>query len=397
MRSQSSPRKYLLMIAYTYYRSDPRVIREAEAALTAGFKVDFLALRGPDDPPVEWIRGVKVIHLSQSRYRGSGPLRYLSAYFVFFVRCFFKTIRQQLAKGYKVVHVHNMPDFMVFCALLPKMMGAKVLLDIHDPMPNTFVSKFKSSEHGPLFRLLLWEERLSAAFADKVLTVHDPVKDYILVNQHGLAAGSIQVIANFADDGLFSLQAPRRFDAGLQFVFHGTILERYGLGDVLSAVAAMEHKDRITVKIIGDGDYSKDLRKLIELHELGSIVDFDNHIYPVQVLPEMLKAFNVGLVPLEISSITNYALPLKLLEYLSLGMPSITVSNKAIGYYFGEDDLLYYRPGDPDSLRLLLDRLVASPDILGRYQQRAVALRGNFLWSREKQKYVSMLKSMSGR
>ena len=31
-----------LMIAYTYYQSDPRVIREAEAAVAAGMEVDFL-------------------------------------------------------------------------------------------------------------------------------------------------------------------------------------------------------------------------------------------------------------------------------------------------------------------------------------------------------------------
>ena len=77
--------------------------------------------------------------------------------------------------------MNNIPDFFVFCALLPKLMGAKVLLDIHDPMPNTFASKFKSGENGFFFKLLLWQERLSAAFADQVLTVHDPVKEYVLV------------------------------------------------------------------------------------------------------------------------------------------------------------------------------------------------------------------------
>ena len=58
----------------------------------------------------------------------------------------------------------------------------------------------------------------------------------------------------------------------------------------------------------------------------------------------MIGDCNLGLVPLEISSITDYVLPLKLLEYISMGVPSITVRNTAIGYYFGDDDCLFYDP-----------------------------------------------------
>ena len=57
-----------------------------------------------------------------------------------------------------------------------------------------------------LFKLLLWEERISASFADQVLTVHDPVKDHVLVKQHRMPPASIEVIANFADDELFTLR-----------------------------------------------------------------------------------------------------------------------------------------------------------------------------------------------
>src|SRR5262245_17974066 len=134
----------ILMIAYPNYRTDPRVIRAGEAAVEAGFAVDFVALQRADDPPEEVIRGVRLIHLNQSRYRGGGVVGYMLSYFKFFFRCFFKTARLHLRRRYAVVHVNNMPDFFVFCALLPKLMGAKVVLDIHDPMPNTFSSKFKS-------------------------------------------------------------------------------------------------------------------------------------------------------------------------------------------------------------------------------------------------------------
>ena len=397
MNRANDGKESVLMIAYTHYRTDPRVVREAEAAVAGGFHVDFLALRRDADPAQEWVRGVRVIHLNQGRYRGDGLIWYVLSYLKFFLRCLLKASLLQLKSNYSVVHVNNMPDFLVFCALLPKLMGARVFLDIHDPMPDTFMSKFKSQDKAIFYRLLLWQERVSAAFADVVLTVSDPVKDYVLVRQHGLAAGSVRVIANFADDGLFSLQDPRRFDSGLRLVFHGTILERYGLQDVMQGLAGMRHQNRITVKIIGVGDYSGRLKEMIALLHLKNIVDFENRMYPVHEIPDMLREYNIGMVPLVISSITDYALPLKLLEYLSLGMTLITVRNVAISYYFHEDDLLFYRPGDPGSLSSLLDGLAANPGILTRYQQRAAELREKFLWSREKQKYVFLLSGTTGK
>ena len=320
---------------------------------------------------------------------------YLLSYLEFFLRCFFKTTFLQLRTRYHVVHVHNMPDFFVFCGLIPKLMGAKILLDIHDPVPNTFASKFRSGEKGLFFKLLLWQEWLSASFADRILTVHDPVKDYILVKQHRLASDSIQVIANFADDELFRLREPPPCDGKLHLVFHGSILERYGLRNAMLALARMRHQNQTTVRIIGEGDFSEQLKELIATLGLRAIVHFDNRMYPLHEIPQRLADCNLGLVPLEISSITNYALPLKLLEYLSLGMPSVTVRNAAIGYYFGEHDCLFYEPNDPGSLSAVLDRLAENPNLLCHYQQRALVLRERFLWSGEKQKYVSLLHQLT--
>lgn len=383
------------MIAYTNYRTDPRVIREAEAAASAGFDVDFLALRRADEPSEERIGGVRVIHLDQVRYRGRGVFRYMLSYLEFFLRCALKTTWLHLRRRYSAVHVNNMPDFFVFCALFPKLTGARVMLDIHDPMPNTFASKFKSGENGFFFKLLLWQERICAAFADQVLTVHEPLKEHVLVRQHGLAASSIAVIANFPDDRLFSPREPATGRPQLRLAFHGTILERYGLGDAMRALAGMRHKDRVAVKLIGEGDFSEQLKDLIRTLDLSRIVEFDNRMYPIEEIPRRIAGCNVGLVPLEISSVTNYALPLKLLEYLCLGMPSVTVRNAAIAYYFCEGDCLFYEPSDPDSLRIILDRLAADSSLLSTYQQRALELRRRFLWSNEKHKYINLLRALT--
>src|SRR4029077_7609336 len=101
-------RASVLMVAYTNYDTDPRVLREAEAAASAGFDVDFIALRRNNDPKVETIRGVRVFHLNQQRYRGSSRLNYMLAYLRFLIRCFLKTTRLYFKRRYCIVHVNNM-------------------------------------------------------------------------------------------------------------------------------------------------------------------------------------------------------------------------------------------------------------------------------------------------
>lgn len=383
------------MVAYTYYESDPRVIREAEAAVAGGFEVDFLALRKNGTPPTDVVRGVRVIRLNQEKYRGGGYLRYLCEYMKFFLRCFVKTTSLFFKRRYRVIHVNNMPDFLVFSSIIPKLCGAKVILDIHDPMPNTFASKFRKPESGLFYRLLLWQELISAAYSDRVVTVHEPVKQGILM-KHGLAQDAVEVIANFADDQVFKLRPVFRIEGKVRLVFHGVILERSGLGLLMTAVAQMRYKERILLKIIGEGDFSETLRETIKAQGLEAVVEFDNHSYPVYSIPEQLSDCHVGLVPLEISSATNFALPLKLLECVSLGLPVVSVRNDAISYYFDEEDCLFFEQNNPQSLAAVLDRIAENPEILTHYRNRSVALRSRFSWSTEKKKYVALLHQLTG-
>lgn len=383
------------MVAYSYYESDPRVIREAEAAVDGGFEVDFLALRRVGTAPTEMVRGVRLIRLNQAKYRGDGHLQYLIEYLMFFIRCFLKTTSLFFRRRYRAIHVNNMPDFLVFVTLIPRLFGTKVILDIHDPMPNTFASKFKGRENGFFYRVLLWQERISAAYCSQVITVHHPVKDGILV-KHGLRPESIEVIANFADGDLFQLRQSFSIEGKIRVVFHGTILERSGLRMLMNAMARVRHKDRIRLKIIGEGDFSESLKELIQSLDLGHMVEFDNRCYPVHSIPERIEDCNVGVVPLEISSVTNYALPLKLLEYMSLGLPVVTVRSDAISYYFKEEDCLFFEWNDASSLSNTLDRIAETPEILLRYRERSMALRDRFSWAGEKKKYVALLRQLTG-
>lgn len=386
----------VLMLAYTHYESDPRVIRAAEAARDGKFEVDVIALRRPGQLPVETVRGVRVFR-AQERYRGSSRLQYLLAYLAFFLHCAVASTRLFATRRYKVIHVHNMPDALVFAVLLPKLFGAKVLLDIHDPMPETFASKYRGQAPGVVVRVLLFLEKVSVAFADATITVSEPVKRGILMKR-GYPPEAVGVVANFADNDLFKPMPYSPIEAKVRFVFHGTILERNGLKTLVEAVAQARNRERMHVRIIGEGDFGARLADLIRMYRVEDVVEFVNRVFPLHDIPNLISDCHVGVVPLVIgdSPVANFALPLKLIEYACLGIPSITIRNAAIEYYFQHDECMFFESGDVNGLAQLLDQVAEKPDCLVKYREKLEKVRKRLLWSEEKDKYVRLLKDLAG-
>jgi glycosyltransferase involved in cell wall biosynthesis len=383
------------MIAYTNYESDPRVIREAEAAVEGGFEVDFIALRRPGQPAEEMVRGVRVLRLPQERYRGGSHAQYLLSYVQFFLRCVLVSMCLFVRRRYDVVHVNNMPDVLIWSVAPLKLLGAKLVLDIHDPMPETFGAKFASGGRSGLFNLLLLSERISVWLADRTITVSEPVKTGVLL-KHGYSADAVGVIANFADDDLFQLRPYPGAEEKIRFVFHGTILERNGLGILVKALALVRNRSRIEVRIIGEGDFSATLSALISQGNLEKVIDFRNRVYPLTEIPALLSDCHVGLIPLRLSTVADYALPLKLVEYTCMGLPSITVRNAAIDYYFQPDECMFFDAGDVQALARWIDHAVEAPDDLAARRERLLRARERVLWSGEKKKYIAMLKELAG-
>ncbi len=75
---------FVLMAAYTNYRRDPRVHREAEALVEAGYRVVFLASRQPGEPNRETIAGVEVIKSPGLKNKRTSFAEYLLDYALFF-------------------------------------------------------------------------------------------------------------------------------------------------------------------------------------------------------------------------------------------------------------------------------------------------------------------------
>src|SRR6185369_11328565 len=139
-------------------------------------------------------------------------------------------------KRYDIIHVHTMPDFLVFAALIPKLFGAKVILDVHDLMPELYICKFGKAD-GLIVRFITWIEKRSIAFAHRAIAVSIPHRNALV--EHGNPLEKFSVIMNVPDPRIFSegCTSQREANGRFRLIYHGTVARRHGLEIALRAVA----------------------------------------------------------------------------------------------------------------------------------------------------------------
>jgi glycosyltransferase involved in cell wall biosynthesis len=384
----------LCIIAYADFLSDGRIIRLADSASRAGYSVDVITPRKKKEPSNETVNHVDVFRLSVQQYSGRSNFLYIISYLEFFLMSFLKVTVMNFSRRYTVIQVCNIPDFLVFTTCMARLFGAKILLDIHDPMPRTYGAKFEGKKTAFMYHVLLLLEKLSAAYADMVMTVHEPVKRDILVKD-GVKSEKITVIANFPDSEIFSVVDNYQVQRPIRMIYHGTIAARFGLGRLLEIFSDADLKEHFFLKIIGEGEYEGHLKLLIRDLGLEKSVDFENRVYPISQLPDILRHYHLGLAPYEPSPATDYMLPVKMMELLAMGIPTITIANVAIRYYLDEDMYFAYDPANMMTLKNILSKIRDNPALILEKREAIMRNRENCRWSAERQRYINLLEQLS--
>ena len=387
------------MVVHAYYLRDARVMRYGEALAAAGHHVTVICLQDQADPFTETVNGVEIHRVRFERRRG-GKLWYILEYVWAFVLFFLKLTDLEFKQHFDIIHVHNMPDFLVFTGFFPRLRGAKLILDLHDPMPELFMSKF-DLERGTIIRLLELEERISCWYADRLITVDQSFKDIFV--RRKISADKITIVRNMPDERLFALSdslrkvqpPPDRF----VLIFAGTIAERYRITDVIHAVKkAKSQIPHIQLRLVGklskEGHYADELQDLTRELQLEDTVEFLPPV-PVEEVPKVYRQADLGLEPSRHDPYTDYVLPLKLLECVALEVPCLVSRRPTIESYFTDEDVAYFEPGDIDGMASRMIELAQSPEKL---RQLAVHARGVFErynWSHEQSTYLDLLSSIT--
>jgi glycosyltransferase involved in cell wall biosynthesis len=373
---------------------DIRVEREAKALLAHGFEVDVICVRAPGEPRFERSRSLRIYRLPVRRRRGASAAVQMWEYVSFMFFAAAMVARRHARASYSSVQVHNVPDFLVFSAVVPKVLGAPVILDLHDLMPEFFISRFAGRVPGFVLRLVQIQEHLSAAFADRVITVTELWRQTLI--SRGLAPDKVAVVMNLPDERMFQLrERTAREASSVLIVYHGTITHRYGLDVLMRAFALASKQEPLRLLVHGRGEYLDELRTLADDLAITDRVEFSTRLLATEDLADLIRQADIGVVPNRKDTFTDGILPTKLLEYAALGVPAIVSRSSAVETYFTSDMVRFVTPGDVGELAGAIIELANNRELRESLATGAQQFSQEHRWVDEARAYVGLVTALT--
>ncbi|HVO63555.1 MAG TPA: glycosyltransferase family 4 protein [Terriglobales bacterium] len=338
------------MLAYAHYTNDARIKSYVRTLHDRGHRVDVVALKAEGEEAIE-VQSCGTTFRIMNKYQGQSAIMYVWSYLKFFFKSSFLLTRRSLRRRYDAVHVHNMPNALVFAAAVPKMFGARLILDIHDLMTVNYMAKFDARVTDLPVRCLRAEQWLSAMFVDNVFCADHNQRDY-LVQHHLVPEQKITVLMNLPNAELFGpVSTDKQSNGAFRIVYHGTIAHRLGIDLILRAMAMVVDRIPAELWIYGAGDYLPEALDLTSQLQLGGKVHFSRTFFPVEQISEIVSGMDLGIIGNRRNlACDKYMLPVKLLEYVYLGVPVVAPRLNVITRYFDDTMVRFYEPENVEQM-----------------------------------------------
>ena len=387
------------MVMFSRYPSDPRPRRAIDTLLSEGMSVDLICL-GDEKVPKHEKRGKLDIRRVPINHRRAGKLSYIYNYSVFIALCAAMLAFRSFRYRYDLVYVHNMPDILVLSSLVPKALGAKVILDQHDPMPELMMTIFALNNKCFSVRLLMWLEKLSMALADRVITVNIACKR-LFGSRSGLTR-KIGVVMNTPDEAIFPfrtaipyLSSEKIYGGPFAMMYHGSLVERNGLDLAIDALAlASAFIPYLELRIYGcKTPFLDHVLKQAATKGVRSCV---RYLGPksLKELVRDIESCDLGIIPNHRNAFTDINTPTRIFEYLALGKPVIAPRTTGIQDYFSEESLIYFEPGNPHDLALKMIHASCHYNDVLTTAKLGQQVYLDHTWSREKSTLVHLVKDL---
>jgi glycosyltransferase involved in cell wall biosynthesis len=385
--------KKICHVVFEEFPNDPRVRRYTNALISQGFIVFIVCIGDRFEKSVKSDGRLNIFRVPIKKRRSSFKRR-ITEYIFFEFISFFIVSWISLKYKVKLFHVHTLPDFLVFSCVLPKLLGAKIILDFHELFPEAMIHINHISEQSPLIRILKLQEKISYTFANEIITIHEPAKE---IFQKRLGNNKkINVVMNGIDTTEIPL-IQKEISEKFIIIYNGTVNYNVNLLLLIKALSILKINynniyNNIEFHIFGKGP---DLDNIISL---SNKLKLDNVFYygyvRFQNLINKIANANICVLPMKKDLYTDLGYSLKLTEMIYLKIPVIATRLNTYLKYYPENCLLYFNSDDVNNLVEKIIFAYENPYKLRNYTSNAFKEYQKYNWDIMRKRYVDLINKM---
>jgi len=331
---------------------DGRVLKEAAIIRQAGHEVQFIGWYGKGRP---------------------GPLG--------LVRWWRREMRRALHTDFDAIHAHDL-DALPIGVALKKETHRPLVYDAHEIFP------YMIEDDSPfLARAAAHLERRLAPFADEVIAVNEPVKEYV-----DAVSGNSAIIVRNCSDWPLDDYTPPKSDNPFTLLYIGTL---HPSRFVLEAIEVVKDMEGFRLLIGGNKMLQEEVRKKCQSHPYHTV--FLGEVPNDQVRAHTLRANAILCLFDPRSRINQVGTPTKLFEAMAAGRPSITTIDLPMSEIPERERCGISVTYSKDGLRLALDALQSQPHLCeGMGRNGLAAARREYNWPNEARKLVKLYEGIGG-
>jgi len=382
------------IVAYRRYECNTHMMQFANALVRRGDTVDVLCVGAAGANHEDIVDGVQVWRIQRRDLDEASWVRYTIRLGSFIIRAALVLARRHLVEPYQLVHVQSVPDFLIFAAIVPKLLRTPVILDFRDLVPELYASRTGAGDGSRIFRLLLFLERISCALADHVL-IANPLW-YERIGHRSVSPSKCTLFWYVPDPTLFHLLPRLRNDNTFRITYPGNLNHHQGVDIAVQAFPKIL-RDLPTAEfyIYGDGSERKALAAQIARMNLEEKVKLLG-ILPVQDVPQAMAESDVGIVPKRVScQFGNEAASTKIFEFMAVGVPVVASRTKIDECYFDDSLVRFFKSEDEDALAEAVLSIYRDPELRDRLVENGARFIQEGKWGSRISDYLDIVDSLT--
>lgn len=338
---------------------DRRVWQEACALRDAGYKVVVICpqMRGFTTPEEE-IDGITIYRHWISEEAGRF-FHFFREYFSALWGEFWLACKAWRRHRFQIIHICNPPDIIFLAALPFKLLGCRIVYDVHDVWPEMYEAKF--GKKGFTYRLVRLAERLTYACADVVLATNESVRQ-IALKRGGKSDEKVFVVRtapqkkSIAGQDTPELKKDKRFLVG----YVGVMGDVDGVHLLMEAAAHLVHqlgRKDVQFLLMGTGPEYERLVELRHRLKLVEYVDMPGRVSD-EFLQNSLKTIDLGVSCDPINDYNHHCTMNKVLDYMAYGKPQVMFDLRE-GRASAGQSALYVQANSAVKLAEAIDQLLS--------------------------------------